>query len=166
MTIPELQFDTGSDSQFTYAGFWRRLVAYILDGIVLLLLFVAFDQFVGGIYECVEPTADGIGAELPAIMRCGTTGLGQALYVVVTLLYFAAMEASPRQATLGKMAMGIAVTDTAGGRITFGRAIGRNASKYVSLIILLIGFIMAAFTRRKQALHDIMANCLVVRRSA
>ncbi len=164
MSAPDTLSDSGAPGtqpQFRYAGFWRRFVAYILDAILILILFVLLNQLVGGVYECVEPSME-IGA--PFGVRCGATGLGNALYVIVSLLYFGAMESSARQATLGKMALGIAVTDQAGGRISFGRAIGRNAGKYVSAIILAIGFIMAAFTSRKQALHDIMAGCLVVKR--
>jgi uncharacterized RDD family membrane protein YckC len=72
------------------------------------------------------------------------------------------MESSSRQATLGKMALGIVVTDMDGKRISFGRAVGRNLGKIISQIILFIGFLMVAFTQKKQGLHDIIANCLVV----
>ena len=79
-------------------------------------------------------------------------------------LYFALMESSSKQATLGKMMIGVIVTDTDGNRISFGRASGRFFGKIVSWITLLIGYRMAAFTKRKQALHDIMAGCLVIRK--
>jgi len=81
---------------------------------------------------------------------------------VAQWLYFALMEASSNQGTLGKMAMGIKVTDTMGYPITFGRATGRYFGKILSGAILMIGYIMAAFTERKQALHDMMAGTLVV----
>ena len=81
---------------------------------------------------------------------------------VLTWLYYAFMESSKYQATLGKMVLGIIVTDADGKRISFGRAVGRNLAKIVSQIILLIGYFMVAFTKKKQGLHDIMANCLVV----
>jgi len=77
-------------------------------------------------------------------------------------LYYALMESSAKQATLGKMAISIKVTDMAGNRISFGRATGRYFGKYVSALIMYIGFLMAGFTQQKQALHDIMAGCLVV----
>ena len=82
--------------------------------------------------------------------------------MIVGWLYFALMESSVNQATLGKMALGIKVTDLDGNRISFGRATGRYFGKIVSGMILYIGFIMAGFTEKKQALHDIMASCLVV----
>jgi len=78
-------------------------------------------------------------------------------------LYFALMESSAWQATLGKRAVGIKVTDMEGGRISFGRATGRHFGKFVSALIFYIGFIMAGFTEKRQALHDIMAGCLVVK---
>lgn len=77
-------------------------------------------------------------------------------------LYYALMESSTNQGTLGKMALGIKVTDLKGNRISFGKATGRYFGKIVSGMILYIGFIMAGFTEKKQALHDMMAGCLVV----
>jgi uncharacterized RDD family membrane protein YckC len=73
------------------------------------------------------------------------------------------MESSSRQATVGKIALGIEVTDLEGNRLSFGRALGRNLAKIISALILYIGFIMAAFTKRKQALHDMIASALVVK---
>jgi uncharacterized RDD family membrane protein YckC len=81
---------------------------------------------------------------------------------ILPWLYWAIMESSSRQATLGKMALGIVVTDLEGHRISFGKATGRYFGKLISLLILLIGFIMIAFTDKKQGLHDMMAGCVVV----
>ncbi len=78
-------------------------------------------------------------------------------------IYEAAMESSSKQATVGKMALGLKVTDLEGRRISFPRATGRHFAKYVSGMALLIGYIMAGFTERKQALHDMIAGTLVVR---
>ena len=72
------------------------------------------------------------------------------------------MEASSKKATLGKMALGLIVTDVNGVRLSFGRASGRYFGKILSGLILNIGFIMAAFTEKKQALHDILAGTLVL----
>jgi len=77
-------------------------------------------------------------------------------------LYHTALESSSRKATLGKMAMGIVVTDMEGGRISFGRANGRFWSKILSGLFFSIGYIIAGFTERKQALHDLIAATLVV----
>ena len=81
-------------------------------------------------------------------------------------LYFALMESSTRQATLGKMALDMKVTDDEGNRISFGRATGRYFAKILSALILLIGFIMVAFTDRKRGLHDMIAGTLVEIRSS
>ena len=82
---------------------------------------------------------------------------------LVSWIYEAALESSPYQATLGKMALGMKVTDLAGNRISFARATGRHFAKYVSGMIFFIGYIMAGFTERKQALHDMIAGTLVRR---
>jgi uncharacterized RDD family membrane protein YckC len=84
--------------------------------------------------------------------------------LVADWLYFAYQESSPAQATIGKRALGIKVTDLEGNRISFGRATGRYFAKYLSAITLFIGFLLAAFTARKQALHDMIAGTLVVNR--
>lgn len=86
------------------------------------------------------------------------------LGIIVGWLYHAWLESSTVQATPGKLALGIMVTDLEGGRISFGRASVRFFGMFVSAFIFLIGFLMVAFTRRKQALHDIIAGCLVVNR--
>jgi uncharacterized RDD family membrane protein YckC len=78
-------------------------------------------------------------------------------------IYEAAMESSSKQATVGKMALGLKVTDLEGRRISFARATGRHFAKLISGMILLIGYIMAGFSQRKQALHDMIAGTLVQR---
>jgi uncharacterized RDD family membrane protein YckC len=84
---------------------------------------------------------------------------------IASWLYYAMMESSEQQATLGKQAMKIYVTDMQGSRISFGQATGRHFAKIISAVIIYIGFIMAGFTDKKQALHDIIANCLVLKRT-
>ena len=74
------------------------------------------------------------------------------------------MESSSLQATLGKMIFGMKVMDLNGNRISFARATGRHFAKYISSAILFVGYIMAGFTERKQALHDMLAGTLVIRR--
>jgi uncharacterized RDD family membrane protein YckC len=84
--------------------------------------------------------------------------------MVLNWLYYALLESSTWQATLGKKALGLEVTDVEGRRISFGRASGRFFAKIISALILFIGFIMAGFTEKKQALHDIIAGTLVIRK--
>ncbi|MBA2871570.1 putative RDD family membrane protein YckC [Anoxybacillus calidus] len=137
------------DNQKTkYAGFWLRLGAYILDSIILFP--VGF--VLGFVFGLLEPEDGTIGVIL------------QFLIFVVTWLYFALMESSSIQGTLGKKIVGIQVTDTDGNKISFLRATGRHFSKILSSLILLIGYIMAGFTSKKQALHDMIAGCYVVRK--
>ncbi len=86
--------------------------------------------------------------------------------VVAGWLYYAWMESSQYQGTLGKMALGLTVTDLQGRRVTFARASGRFFAKIITgLIPLAIGYIMAGFTEKKQALHDMIASCLVLRKT-
>jgi uncharacterized RDD family membrane protein YckC len=88
--------------------------------------------------------------------------IGNLLGITLNWLYFALMESSSKQATPGKMAIRIAVTDLRGNRISFGRATGRHFGKIISIFTFFIGFLMAGFTKRKQALHDMMAGCLII----
>jgi uncharacterized RDD family membrane protein YckC len=83
--------------------------------------------------------------------------------IVISWLYFALMESSKIQGTLGKMLLKIKVTDYDGNRISFARATGRYFGKIISGMIMMIGYIMAGFTEKKQALHDILASCYVIK---
>jgi uncharacterized RDD family membrane protein YckC len=149
-------------TQFRYAGFWRRFVAMIIDGIVFSPLFLIF--FTGsGLVGVITGAAggrdmEGVGGALFGL------GIFAGILVLVAgnWLYHTMMETSRHQATLGKMALGIKVTDLNGNRISFARANGRFFGKLLSGAIMNIGYLMAAFTVQKQALHDILAGCLVV----
>lgn len=81
------------------------------------------------------------------------------------VLYLAAMESSRRGATIGKRMLGLAVTTSAGERVSFARALGRAAAKYLSTVTLLVGWLLAAWTPRKRALHDFVAGTVVVRQA-
>ncbi len=73
-------------------------------------------------------------------------------------------EASAWQATPGKRILRLYVTDLNGQRVTFARAAARNFAKIISSLTFLVGYLVAGFTEKKQALHDILAGCLVLRR--
>jgi uncharacterized RDD family membrane protein YckC len=135
-----------------YAGFWLRFAASIIDGILVGVVFWVVFIIIGIDFQYDFENPSGWFAILML-----------ASYIV-PWLYFALMEASTKQATLGKMALGIKVTDEAGNRVSFGRATGRYFGKIVSGIILYIGYIMIAFTKKKQGLHDILAGTLVVKK--
>ena len=130
---------TGVAQPVTYAGFWTRFVALIIDAVIV-----------------------GVAS---SVATAGTLGAGIVVTFVGPWLYEAFMLSSEWQATVGKRAMSIVVTGVDGSRISFARATGRHFAKYISAFILGIGFIMAAFTARKQALHDMIAETLVVTRS-
>jgi len=160
------------DESLLYAGFWKRLAAALIDWILLwvvgLILFLPFlGVLMAGVgvsaseYDYYGHTHDDVSAGF-AIASAVAGFLGFLAITIVSWLYYALMESSPRRATLGKLAIGIEVTDMNGERISFGRATGRFFAKYVSGAILYIGYLMAAFTQQKQALHDILAGCLVV----
>ena len=139
-----------------YAGFWKRFAAFILDYIIVVVLAMMAGAVIGLIY--------GVGAGAPT--DDAASGLGAIAGFLVWWLYYALMESSTTQATLGKMALGIRVVDKQGNGVSFGRATGRNLAKFLSGMILMIGYLMAGFTSQKQALHDIVAGCLVVNRGA
>lgn len=143
-----------------YAGFWRRFAAAFIDSVVLIVCSVPIITIIS--LSVVN------SAKTPEELEQIKTNLelfGNIFTSTVGWLYFSLMESSNKQATLGKMAMGIYVTDLNRNRISFGRATGRYLGKTISALTLAIGFLMAGFTKKKQALHDKMAGCLVVRKA-
>ena len=147
------------DVSMVYAGFWRRFVAYLIDGAILT--FVTF--IIMTIPVLVAPLLWKDPTEqtfMPEVFALAT----EIIIFVMWWLYFTLLESSLKKATFGKMALRIIVTDLNGNQISFGKANVRYWGKIVSTIILLIGFIMVGFTKKKQALHDIMAGTLVLRK--
>ena len=141
-----------------YAGFWLRFVASIIDSILM--------QIVGGVLGAILGMGAGFAAGDDTNVLTGVQFGSMGLSLVVQWLYFALMESSAWQATLGKKALGLVVTDEHGERIGFGRATGRFFGKILSSITLMIGYMMAGWTERKQALHDMMASTLVYKASS
>lgn len=152
----------------TYAGFWWRLLAHIIDNIII--------SFVSWII--ILPVLGVFGISVYSMMNSGVTmddpeiWLGPVLMayfsiislsVAISWLYYSLMESSVKQGTVGKMVLNIKVTDMEGQRISFLKATGRYFGKIISGFIFMIGYIMAGFTDKKQALHDIMAGCLVIK---
>jgi uncharacterized RDD family membrane protein YckC len=140
-----------------YGGFWIRLVAYLIDGILLNIAFGIVGAIVGISLIPADP------AKMDPLEALSSMGSFQLVALVVTWLYFALMESSPRGATVGKMVCGLRVVTEQGERLTFLNATGRFFAKFISAIILFIGYLMAAFSDRKRALHDIIAGTLVVK---
>ncbi len=144
-----------------YGGFWIRLVARLIDGaVVSVVLIPIFVLLMSGYFathhsfERDQPPDAGFFV---------LTALAAILAGLSIWLYEALMTSSSKQGTLGKMALGMKVTDLRGARISFARATGRFFAKILSGMILNIGYIMAGFTERKQALHDMIAGTLVLR---
>jgi uncharacterized RDD family membrane protein YckC len=126
-----------------YGGFWIRFLAYLVDTLIV-----------------------GIGFAV-IVLLLGLMGLElfspPLIFVIVGIVYWAGMQASKRQATYGKSLVGLKVTGLGGERISIARAFAREAAKIISSLTFLIGYVIAAFTKRKQALHDLIATTLVVR---
>jgi len=159
-----------SVARVEYAGFWLRFVALLIDnvvlglGFVLVLIPLIFLTGLRGPIGEFHPDEDL--NDVGVFMLVGLFLLAATASLVLTWLYHALMECSEWQATLGKKALGLVVTDMAGQRVSFGRATGRHFGKMLTnLVPALLGYIMAGFTEKKQALHDMLAGCLVLRRN-
>lgn len=133
-----------------YAGFWKRFLSSIIDAIIVNILGLVIGFMFGFMYGLTLGTAEGV--EGPSFI----------MGLLISWIYYAGLESSPRQATYGKSAIGIIVTDLNGNRISFGKATARYFAKIISALLLLIGFLMIGFTEKKQGLHDIIAGCYVI----
>ena len=142
-----------------YGGFWIRFVAALIDWFIVGIVVWP----ISGMMALAIGVAGG-AVSMPSIGVHLVRGIvGLAFSFCANWIYEAGMESSSKQATLGKMALALKVTDLQGRRISFARATGRYFAKIISGMILLIGYIMAGFTERKQALHDMIAGTLVER---
>jgi uncharacterized RDD family membrane protein YckC len=141
-----------------YAGFWIRFAAYFIDGIIIGIP-IGVIAFILGIFSIMSSNEPSTSAYEGSLLI-----LDIFLYLgslMISILYYAGMNASKWQGTLGKMIVGIQITDLNGQRISFGRALGRFFATILSSIFY-IGYIMAAFTKKKQSLHDFIAGTVVV----
>ena len=155
----------------TYAGFWLRFVAVIIDYIivyvlqsfvfvpVLGLMGISFASKIDNMESMSDAEKMGMIGSIIAVG--GATAL---LMQIIAILYWTLMESSKYQATVGKLALGLKVTDLDGNSLDFVKSLIRNICKIISQMIVFIGFIMAGFTEKKQGLHDIIAGTLVVKK--
>lgn len=139
-----LDMDESPRPRLDYAGFGTRFIAWFIDGIIISILGWLMGIILG---------VNAFEASWGVIWFNN----------LLSLLYFIVMEGGSKNATIGKQLVGIRVTDMQGAPIGYDKAALRNICKILSALILLIGFIMIAFTERKQGLHDSIANTLVVR---
>ncbi len=157
-----------------YAGFWLRFGAHILDQILIGLFnfllvfpFLMFTGLIAGWGSLAGMNFEELSEEETIGIGLGFMGMIMTIVIVsffISWLYYSIMESSSRQATLGKLALDLKVTDMQGNRITFLNATGRYFGKIISGMTFSIGYLMAGFTTHKQALHDIIAGCLVVKK--
>ncbi|MGC4022512.1 MAG: RDD family protein [Cyclobacteriaceae bacterium] len=154
-----------------YAGFWQRFLALIIDGIIIGIvrsviivpIMVAMGFSVAS--EAQSLDSDDLSTLLPILGTVAAlVGVAMIASTVIWVLYYTLMESSKYQATVGKLALGIIVTDASGNKLDFSKALIRNVCKIISGMVMCIGFIIAAFTEKKQALHDIIASTLVVKK--
>ena len=142
-----------------YGGFWIRVVATLIDALAVGIVTGPVSLIIGVItgiagHAVAMPKP---GVDLASFLITGSFS------TLVNWLYGALLESSSYQATLGKMALGLKVTDMEGRQISFARATGRHFAKILSGLTLCVGFIMVGFTRLKQGLHDMIAGTLVRR---
>lgn len=145
------------------AGFLKRAAALLIDALLITAVYYAI-LIVGVVLLGLGGALGGMGASDSPFGAVGVAlmGLSYLAWPLISALYYVTMESSARQATLGKMAVGIKVTGLDGARISRGRALGRWASHLVNYLTLYIGYLVALFTARKQGLHDMVASTYVV----
>jgi uncharacterized RDD family membrane protein YckC len=173
-----MESSSSSITASSYAGFGHRLVAYMIDGIITGIIYTAVLtpiltvlglQIASDVQDASSMNTMTEEEATSAIVGLAGSIIGMVMMAVIAvyaiqILYYSIMESSRYQASLGKMAMGIKVVDLDGNRISFRTALLRAIGKILSQSIMWIGFIMAAFTDRKQGLHDIIAGTLVVKK--
>lgn len=160
-------------NQVRYAGFWLRFAAYIIDQFVISLagFIIAVPVIIGivafglNLKDINEPS--DFFSHNGLLMVGGIIGLVMLailISIVMKWLYYALMESSKYGGTLGKMAVSIKVVDMEGYKVSFARATGRYFARIITNMTLLIGYIIAGFTEKKQALHDLIASCIVIKK--
>lgn len=140
------ELPTSSEMTNLHAGFWRRVAAFVVDSLILIVPLVLLEEHVLGWHTPADATRMNL------------------LLVVAMWLYWAGFESSSWQATPGKLVLGLSVVDMQGVRIGFLRATGRFFSKFLSTLIVYVGYLMAGWTARKQGLHDLIASTCVVQK--
>lgn len=142
-----LDAPVSAERNLNYAGFWIRVAAIIIDGIILWLVNFILSLIMMGGFTSTEIDSSFY--------------LYFSVAIIIYVFYFPVMESSEKQATLGKMAVGIKVGNSKGERLSFMNALGRFFAKILSNITLYIGYMMAGWDPKKQALHDKLANTYV-----
>jgi uncharacterized RDD family membrane protein YckC len=143
------------------AGFWIRFVAYLVDAFILLLAVIVIAAVIIGLAVAIGGTS---GKDSDVAVGIGVV-LAMLVYLVIGWLYEALLTSGPRGATFGKQAVGVRIVCADGAPLSFGRATGRHFLKVfvTPMIPFAIGYLMAGFTARKRAVHDMMADTFVIK---
>jgi uncharacterized RDD family membrane protein YckC len=161
--IPSMSLsDTGSLKlpRSEYGAIWRRVIACLIDFAIVAAVIAPCLLLFFWCIELLTSSTKLIDIETGRFVA----GMGAVVLTIITdWLYHAKMTSSPRQATYGKQFMRLKVTNINGERVSFGQATGRYFAKFLSTFAVFAGFIIAAFTKRKQALHDIVALTVVLK---
>jgi len=161
-TSPAIAATTAAKPRMAYAGFWLRTIAYVIDTFLLTMVVTIF---------ILGPLLQRAGISTQDPWAFWTSSSRQALAIKLLVLmtqwvYWALLESSAWQATVGKKILGLYVTDLKGKRISFARASGRYFAKIISTLTIGIGYLMEGFTPKKQGLHDMIAECLVLKKTS
>mgnify|MGYP003978724497 CR=1 FL=1 len=142
------------DESTAYGNFGVRFLAAVIDFAIIWIVGLVLSNLVYsvGAYNAVD--------EIDIAMIYWHDFL---LNLLFSWLYFALFQSSPWMTTVGGKALGVVIVDYGGNRISFARATGRYFATFISAFILLFGYLMIGWTRRKQGLHDFIANTLVVK---
>ncbi len=146
----------------SYAGFWIRFVAYIIDAIILAVAMGIVQFAILGSFISFPHFDPGTRPELMIAPMLGMLGVLSVVSIAIACAY-ESFFVYKYGATPGKMALSLKVVRPNGGPIDLGRAVGRYFGKMLSGIILYIGFIMAGFDSEKKALHDMICDTRVIR---
>ncbi|TYA11089.1 RDD family protein [Paenibacillus faecis] len=152
-------------------SFGKRVIAWLIDVLViqfiLQVFLIGFLNFRSLYYDFLLNQSERMDVDLEAIGGIFFESgfffkFAVVLSVILSWLYYAAMESSKLQATVGKLAIGSIVVGEMNERISFGKASGRYFGKIISSLVLCIGYLMVIFTEHRQGLHDKMAKAYVV----
>lgn len=143
------------DQDVVYAGFWKRVAAQLIDGVILAVIGSLGGEMLGTLLSDIVGGGETGEALLPVVFT-----------LILYLLYFAWFQSNFMLATPGKMAVGIKVVRGNGEPSGFLRNVARYFAQIPGSLLLGVGYLMAAFTRRKQAMHDFICDTVVVDRYA
>ncbi|WP_442599305.1 RDD family protein [Neobacillus sp. D3-1R] len=166
-------YETQQEQKRVYAGFWIRFVASLLDSIIvgipiaiiMIIIMISVFGAAVGFDVLLDPAyMENEMTDEQALLFIGAYLLSILVSFILTVLYYAGMHASKWQGTVGKKLLGLIVTDIKGQRISFWRAFGRYLAMAFLSSIFMIGYIIAAFTEKKQSLHDLIAGTVVLKK--